>query len=276
MHVDVQGPEWASGRRRPSVVAIHGGPGVDGAGLRVTLAPVAGYAQLVVPDLVGHGYSDYGSPAEWTLDRWSSDIVGLIEVLDLDRPVLLGVSFGGWVAIRAAARCPGLLAGVIIASMSAKLPSIEQVVQRFESFGGTAAGLAWRNGAAGGDAAALAEMERVCAPLMSRAQPSPELIQARTHRVKTPQVNEFFSPQFDQLDLRPDLGRIDCPVLVLGGAYDPLETPEALTETATLVPGNRGRVAILPDGSHEILSDCPREAHALIRDFVLATAVQGT
>jgi pimeloyl-ACP methyl ester carboxylesterase len=275
LHVDIQGSEWVGEQHRPSVLAIHGGPGVDGAGLRVTLGPVAEYAQLIVPDLLGHGHSDYGSAAEWSLDRWADDIAGLIEVLGLDRPVLLGLSFGGWVAIRTAASHRGVLAGVIIASMSAKLPSMEEVVQRFERFGGAAAGRAWRDGAIGSDTAAVAEIERLCGPLMSRAQPSRELIEARAHRVHTPQVNEFFSPMFEQLDLRPDLGQIDCPVLVIGGAYDPLETAEALTETAALIPRSRGRLAILPEASHEVLSDSPREALALVKNFVLTHAVGG-
>ena len=52
---ETYGAEWVLDgdrmRRRPVVIALHGGPGADATGLRCALAPLAGTAQLVVPVL---------------------------------------------------------------------------------------------------------------------------------------------------------------------------------------------------------------------------------
>jgi len=45
-----------------AVVAIHGGPDIDGGELRHVLAPLAARAKLVAPNLPGHGRSDLAAP----------------------------------------------------------------------------------------------------------------------------------------------------------------------------------------------------------------------
>jgi pimeloyl-ACP methyl ester carboxylesterase len=95
VHVSVAGEEWQDGVRRPTIVALHGGPGLDGTKLRWLMRPAAEYAQVVVPDQRGHGHSDLSAPAQWNLDVWADDLAALIDVLGLHRPVVLGTSFGG-------------------------------------------------------------------------------------------------------------------------------------------------------------------------------------
>ena len=62
---EVFGQEWVLAgsalEHRPVLVGLHGGPGVDGTGLRYCLAPLADVAQVIVPDQRGHGRSDAGT-----------------------------------------------------------------------------------------------------------------------------------------------------------------------------------------------------------------------
>jgi pimeloyl-ACP methyl ester carboxylesterase len=99
---EVFGQEWTLAeetmRRRPTVVGLHGGPGVDGTTLRYQLAPLGDVAQVVVPDQRGHGRSDRGSPETWNLATWAADVRNLCDALGIERPVVLGTSFGGFVA----------------------------------------------------------------------------------------------------------------------------------------------------------------------------------
>src|SRR5882672_5546782 len=96
---EVFGQEWEfTGRemkRRPVLVGLHGGPGVDGTGLRYSLAPLANVAQVIVPDQRGHGRSDPGAPESWNLPTWADDLSGFSDALGLERPFVLGISFGG-------------------------------------------------------------------------------------------------------------------------------------------------------------------------------------
>ena len=53
-----------------------------------------------MPDQRGHGHSDLGEPGRWNLDVWADDLAGLIDVLGLHHPIVLGTSFGGFVVQR--------------------------------------------------------------------------------------------------------------------------------------------------------------------------------
>jgi pimeloyl-ACP methyl ester carboxylesterase len=240
---------------------------VDGAGLRVTLRPASRYAQVVVPDQRGHGYSDLGTAEQWNLDQWADDLAAMIDVLGLEAPVVLGTSFGGWVAIRHAARYPTQACGVVIASMAARLPDTAAVAGRFRRLGGERAARAWLALNEDGTDEAAAEYERVCVPLMSVREPSRNLVRARRTRTLTPQVNRAFTAKFQLLDLRRDVASLTVPLLVMAGELDPLTTPESAAETAAA--SQSARLCIIPHASHELLSDAPEFVHNELRKFVM-------
>lgn len=244
-----------------AVVAVHGGPGIDGGGLRYMLAPLAEHAELVVPDLRGHGLSDFAGPASWTLDDWADDLAGVIDALALRRPVVVGVSFGGWVALRYAARHPDQLGSLVVAATSARLPTVEEGAERMGTLGGSASAAMWR--AVHTDPSVettLAFAEHV-QTLMAIRQPDSGLAAVRAAQIKTPQVNRHFSPLFSQLDLTDDARRTRCPVTVVVGERDPLTTPELAAATADACPGPV-RLRIIPNSAHDLLTDAP--------DFLLA------
>ena len=68
---EVSGVEWLLGqdgmRRRPVLIGLHGGPGLDGTKMRYQLASLADTMQVVVPDQRGHGRSDLGTSVSWNL-----------------------------------------------------------------------------------------------------------------------------------------------------------------------------------------------------------------
>ena len=113
-------PDGPTMRERPTLLLLHGGPGFDHSGLAHTLAPLSDVAQLVLLDHRGQGRSDGDDPAEWNLDRWVPDIVEFCEALELERPMILGQSFGGVVALAVAARYPDLPSKLIVSSSLAK------------------------------------------------------------------------------------------------------------------------------------------------------------
>jgi pimeloyl-ACP methyl ester carboxylesterase len=239
-----------------AVVAVHGGPGVDGGGLRLVLAPLAGHAELVVPDLRGHGPSDLAEPASWTLDDWADDLAGVIDALALHRPVVVGVSFGGWVALRYASRYPDQLGSLVVAAATARLPTVEEGAERMRTLGGPASAAAWRAVHADPRFEATAAFAEHVMTLMARRQPSRELAAVRAAQIKTPQVNEHFTPLFSQLDLTGDARRTRCPVTVVVGERDPLTTPKLAADTADACPGP-ARLRIIPDTAHDLLTDAP-------------------
>ena len=85
------------GSGRP-LVALHGGPGLDGSVWFPGLDPLAGEGwRILAPDHRGNGRSDAGEPARWTVTQMADDVQALIEALELDRSVVMGWSFGSFV-----------------------------------------------------------------------------------------------------------------------------------------------------------------------------------
>jgi pimeloyl-ACP methyl ester carboxylesterase len=117
---DVSGPsvipQGDTTAERPVVVAVHGGPGLDHMTVKSALGPLAGDFQVVYFDLRGHGRSDHSSAEFWNLRTWADDLRRLCDALGLDKPVVLGSSFGGDVVLTYAGLFPDHPGGVILAN----------------------------------------------------------------------------------------------------------------------------------------------------------------
>src|SRR4051794_8146004 len=111
LHVDVNDARFAVAvdGDGPAVVLLHAGV-AD----RRMWAPVAallrGDRRVVSPDLRGFGDTDTGH-APFAHHR---DVLALVDALDLVRPVLVGSSFGGAVALEAAAVAPERFSRLVV------------------------------------------------------------------------------------------------------------------------------------------------------------------
>ena len=101
----------------PAVVLLHGWPG-DRTDYRL-LAPMLADREfeVVVPDLRGFGESDSQSmdPSQYGVAAQGRSVVGLIEELGLERPVLAGYDIGSRIAQGIARTRPELIEGLVIA-----------------------------------------------------------------------------------------------------------------------------------------------------------------
>lgn len=272
LFVDAAGSEWAFDGaelvRRPVVLGLHGGPGLDGTALRHYLAPLADAAQVFVPDQRGHGRSDHGTPETWTLEAWARDANALCGTLGIERPVVLGVSFGGFVAQRYASDYPDAPAGLVLASTAPRFASADEAVERVRQVGGDeAAAAAMRRDLESPSEESGAEWERLVGPLCSLVRdPIEERLQAS--RIRTMEVNLEFMRRSREMDLRPGLARVRCPTLVLVGERDPLVPIELAAEVVDAVPDGLGRLEVVPQAAHELFGDNPDETYRLVRGFL--------
>ena len=256
--------DGSSMRERPTLLLLHGGPGFDHSGLSHLLAPLSDVAQLVFLDHRGQGRSDGDDAAQWNLDRWVPDIVEFCEALELERPMILGQSFGGVVALAVAARHPDLPSKLVVSSSLAKFRP-DRAFPMFERLGGPKVReVAERHFRELTDESAE-EFIRVCLPVYNTTPADPDVI-ART-RLKLEVGNHFFRNEGLTVDLLPELPNIRCPTLVLGGELDPI-TPVADSEDiAAAIP--QAELRIFDGAGHGVFRDKPDEAIAVIRKFVL-------
>ena len=93
---------------RPVVVFVHGLGIVDHSGLAFTLGmPLATDAEAILYALRGHGHSEVVASGYRVADH-VADLIALLDALGVRAPVhLVGCSYGGAVAVTAAARHPG-------------------------------------------------------------------------------------------------------------------------------------------------------------------------
>ena len=110
LYVDVDGlglaPIDGKLQERPTLILLHGGPGLDHASYKLGMVDLRDVAQVVMYDHRGHGRSDWRTSDEWNLDTWADDIVRLCDALGIVKPIVLGNSFGGFVAQRYLGRHP--------------------------------------------------------------------------------------------------------------------------------------------------------------------------
>ena len=67
---------------------------------------LADLAQVIYLDHRGNGRSDAGPKDAWTLTQWGDDVRAFCDSLGIERPIVLGASFGGKVAMAYATRHP--------------------------------------------------------------------------------------------------------------------------------------------------------------------------
>lgn len=243
-----------AGRADAPVLALVNSLGTDARLWDAVIAALAGQYRLISYDKRGHGLSD--APAgDYRLDQHVDDLEGLLAHLGVERLALAGVSVGGLIAQGFALRHPAQLAALVLSNTAARL--------------GDAAGWNARIAAvrqAGPAAIADAVMERWFSPGFREQRPD-ELAGWRTLFCRTDAAGYAATcATLRDTDLRPLVGTITAPTLVVAGREDQ-STPPALVETlAAAIPGSR--FAIVEGAGHLPAIEQPETLAGLLRDFL--------
>ncbi len=130
---DVELHVHEKGDGRP-LVALHGGPGLDGSVWFPALDPLADEGwRILAPDLRANGRSGAGDPARLTVPQMADDVEELIHQLDLTEPVVMGWSFGSFVAQSHMARHGSARAYVLMGTVASP-DALHEVNDRLASF----------------------------------------------------------------------------------------------------------------------------------------------
>ena len=274
LYFDVEGaglvPADTEMVKRPTLILLHGGPGFDHSGYKPAFSQFADICQVVYLDHRGQGRSDWRTPDEWTLDTWADDVVRFCDALEIEKPIVLGNSFGGFVAQRYGHRHPGHAAKLVFSSTVGKT-SIPPIVEMFRKLGGD-------------EAAQVAETfwidptienQRVylktCGPFYTQR---PGNLFAETRTIRNPEVlMKFFETgsgeglTFDEL---PHLHKVASPVLVLAGALDPVCPKAGSDAIVAALPPELVRYEVFENAGHGVFRDDPDRAFAVLREFILS------
>ncbi len=250
---------------RPTLIVLHGGPGFDHASLRPYFDRFADTHQVIYLDHRGNGRSD-GDPAGWTLAQWGDDIAGFCQALGIEKPAVLGQSFGGMVAMSYAARHPEGPSRLILSSTAGRmeLPQTYAVMERL----------------GGAEARAIAEAFwtdpsptladdyiKVCMPLYNPGPPRDGSDRKRAI-LRTEVMFHFIAVEQREMDLLTGLSAVSCPTLVLAGGLDPITPPSCARAILDALPQGLGELVLFEDAGHGAYRDHPERAEAVLRRFL--------
>jgi len=258
-------PDGPRMREVPTILMLHGGPGFDHSVFKPDLSGLTDIAQIVYLDHRGNGRSDRDRQENWNLDRWGDDVRAFCDRLEIERPIVLGESFGGMVAMAYATRHPDHPAKLILASTAAQM-RLDRSLDMFERLGGEEAREVARRFFENPSQAAMAEYVRTCFPLYSQQPRSPDWMARSVQNLEVARF--FFQGEIRTFNLLPQLGRIRCPTLITVGDMDPITPLQNSEDIAAAIPERLARLERFTGAGHGVQRDDPQGFDRLVREFI--------
>jgi proline iminopeptidase len=277
LYVDIDGSQLRveEGRlvERPTIVALHGGPGFDQGYLRPGLGLLRDHAQLVFVDLRGQGRSVRPPVETCTLEQMADDVAALIDRIGLTDPVVFGHSAGGFVALHLALRHPGLVRALILCDTAptlVPLPDDTPPPSLAERSSPEAVAIAGRLFSGDFSDETREAFGRLAAPYYAgpRHTHIPGLILPLSGFARDV-AEHFFGVLAHAYDLRPRLAEISAPTLVVVGSYDWVCPPVASRALAAGIYG--ASFVEFPEAGHFAFSEVPDAFQEAVRTFLKDT-----
>ncbi len=251
---------------KPTLIALHGGPGFDHSYLRQDLDPLGEVAQVIYVDLRSQGRSARQSNEYYQVGIMADDIADFCAELGIEKPVVLGHSFGGFVALSLVLRHPDLLGGLILfstvpAARGYDLDALEQL-----------AGKEVREIAAKEMAgqASEEEMRRFEEEVFPQYWPDfkPEyLSNLFSKTILNEEIGPYMQAKLDkEYDVRSQLDSITTPTLVLHGRYDWVCPFREAQQMAEEIP--HAQLHVLEHSRHAVYQAEREEVTKVIAEFL--------
>jgi proline iminopeptidase len=263
-------PDGDTMRQRPTLVLLHGGPGGDHNGFKPAFSAMTDTCQVLYLDHRGQGRSDRSTPDRWYLDTWADDVVDLCAALGIERPFVLGLSFGGFVSQRLAARHPGFAAGHIFLS-TAPFKDREAIYATFGRLGGPEAEAVarefWEAPSQEAMDALAKKYVMVCGPLYTQA-PGNHFVSRRTIG-NNAVMTHFNHGEMRTMNLLPELAAVSEPVLIAHGELDPVTPMVGAERIAAALPPHLVRFERFAGSGHGVFRDEPDAFFDVLRSFIV-------
>lgn len=247
------------------VLAIHtaGQSGVQYRDAARELAAL-GY-RVIVPDMPGHGHSEQAPGGPVTdLGDYAVFHIRVLEVLGVERPVVMGCSIGGKISLDIGIRLGDRVRAVVSMAANADRGHVNVSAMRRElndiSTPSRSDRTYWGTRAVVGSAVPEARREII----------------ARMHRREDPDISNSDLIGWGTHDIFDQLPQITAPAHLVAGTGDLWIDPESVRRAAAQIPG--ARYTLLEGIGHYPMEEMPDFAAVLdewIRDALARSAEQG-
>jgi 3-oxoadipate enol-lactonase len=198
----------------------------------------------------------------YDLDELGADLLALMDRLGIERAHVAGLSLGGMVGMWMGINAPERVDRLVLLCTSAMLSDDHDWAERARLV---------REG--GTEAIADAVSARWFTPEFVEREPE---LTARMKQMILDTPAEGYAGccgVIEQMDLIPDLGRIQAPTLVIAGADDPATPPRHAERMAQLIPD--ARLEVLDRAAHLANVEQPEAVTALMREHLLGGRAGG-
>jgi 3-oxoadipate enol-lactonase len=214
--------------------------------------------RVVAPDFRGHGASPAG-PEPATIDLFASDVLALLDAMEIRRAVVVGLSMGGYVALRLAERAPRRIWGLVLSDTRSEGDDDDGRLRR--------AAAARRVVALGSAAYAETFLPTVLGATTLRERPA---VAERVRALVAANPPEGIAAALVAMAARSSTTRalpeFRFPVQVIVGAEDLVTPPGSARLMASAVPG--ARLAVVPSAGHLSNLENPAAFEAALLPFL--------
>lgn len=246
----------------PAVVCLHS-LFLDHTMFDAFTSAAQGRLRVIRPEFRGQGRNG-GAQATVTMDDCADDVLSLLDRLGLDRVHVVAQSMGGDVAVRVAARRPGLVDRLVFLGSSVRAEPAEQL----EAFRPIADEVS-RDGFVG-------EIHEMVVQIMlgesCRNDPARADVTAAMRAgisALRPDLHHAVRGVVEREDAVHLLADVSATTLVVSGGEDIARPPEWSREVAAGIAG--AELWSLPDVGHSVITEQPDLVIARLLDFLTAT-----
>jgi len=252
----INAAQWgeAAAGKSPALVLFHSLLS-DRASFDAVVPKLSQSFPVIVPELPGFGASKaVNGGLAAVADRMAEAVRDAAEGRET---IVLGNGYGGFVALQMAIRHPGLASRLILADCGAAFS--EEGRQAFRN-------MAAASKARGLSAISDVAMRRLFAPEFQARHPDLMRDRRGAFLRSDPETIQAACAVLAELDLRPELGKVTVPVLVLVGEHDEATPPPMSRELAALLPN--AQLKIIAGCAHVPQLQAPEMFLEAIGDFL--------
>jgi pimeloyl-ACP methyl ester carboxylesterase len=258
----------------PPLVCVHGGWLNE----RAWDAQVERFAEefrVVTFDLRGHGRTGSTETRRYSIELFRADLERLLDRLDIDRPILCGLSIGGMVVQSFLDSHPDRARGAVIAGPLQSMPPVDipPFVKPFLSPLPAVAGSASAVGSTATFRSLLAAIRAMTGGRWLTVDPGVRSkATAAVREISPDEYRKIFGALYEFVP--PNLSHVETPVVVLYGANEVSPVKRQGKRIATTVPW--GTSLEIPNAGHLVNQDNPTAFNAACAAFFDSVSVGGT
>ncbi len=243
--------------KNQSIIFIHGFP-YDHTMWEYQIEVLKDNYFCIVYDVRGLGESAVGD-GQYTMEAYVNDLLMIVKYLELNRPILCGLSMGGYITLRAVEKAHDLFSGLILCDTKSDADDDQSKLKRASVISQIDSG------------GFIKFIESFVTNCFAEEAPveDAEMFQAtlaKAQRQNPVGVKGAIIAIISRTDTTSFLPKIKIPTLVLCGSFDKLTPVTVMRPLAEQIP--EAEFAVIPQSGHMTPLENPESVNELIIGFL--------